>query len=237
MNNTFIKYFQGLADLFFPQTCAACGNVLYNNEDVLCLNCLIELPRTGFHHITDNEVARIFWGRIPLANATSFMYFTRDSRYRHVLHELKYNGRQKIGVELGRIFGLELRNTSFHKADFILPVPLHISKLRRRGYNQSELIAKGLSFALNIPVETGFVSRITPTKTQTKKSRYERWENVRECFKISPEGRLKYRDKHLILVDDVITTGATIEACGTALIEGVEGISVSVASLAFVKLQ
>lgn len=235
MKNTLSQYFQGFVGIFYPQICAACGNALYHNEGVICLNCFIDLPRTKFHHIADNEVARIFWGRIQIANATSFMYFTRDSRYRQILHDLKYNGRKKVGIELGRLFGLELRDTAFRTADLILPVPLHPVKLRKRGYNQSELIAQGISAAINIPVETAYISRITPTATQTKKTRYERWENVRDCFSISNAEQLK--NKHVILVDDVITTGATIEACASALAENTENLTISIASLACVKLQ
>ncbi|HEX2395408.1 MAG TPA: phosphoribosyltransferase family protein [Bacteroidales bacterium] len=235
MNNTLRQYFQGFVGIFYPQTCAACGNVLYHNEEVICLNCFIDLPRTKFHHLADNEVARIFWGRIQIANATSFMYFTRDSRYRQILHDLKYNGQKRVGIEFGRLFGLELRNTAFKTADLILPVPLHPAKLRKRGYNQSELIAQGISVAINVPVETGFISRINPTATQTKRTRYERWENVRDSFRISRAEQLK--NKHVILVDDVITTGATIEACASALTGSSENLTISIASLACVKLQ
>jgi len=235
LNTVLSQYFQGFVSIFYPRTCAACGNVLFHNENVLCLNCLADLPRTGFHHITDNDVARIFWGRIPIAHATSFIYFTRDSRYRQILHELKYNGQKNVGIELGRMFGLELRDTPFAYTDLILPVPLHPSKLRQRGYNQSEMIASGIAGVLNVPVETGLILRSTATPTQTKRSRYERWENVRDSFEITEAGRLK--EKHVLLVDDVITTGATIESCASALIGKAEGITVSIASLACVKLQ
>jgi ComF family protein len=152
-----------------------------------------------------------------------------------MLHELKYNGQRNIGIELGRMFGLELRDTPFQLADIIHPVPLHPLKFKQRGYNQSELIAQGISAALNIPVETGLIERIIPTSTQTRKSRYERWENVRESFRIS--GAERYKNRHVLLVDDVITTGATIEACVSALIRTAEGITVSIASLACAKLQ
>lgn len=235
MKNKLIQYFQGFVGIFYPPVCAACGNALYHNEEVICLNCLIDLPRTKFHHIADNEVARIFWGRIPIANATSFMYFTNDSRYRQILHDLKYNGRKKVGIELGRLFGLELHDTAFTTADLLLPVPLHPLKFRKRGYNQSELIAQGISAATSIPVETKFISRITPTGTQTKRTRYERWENVKDCFSVSNPEQLK--NKHVILVDDVITTGATIEACASALAVNTENLTISIASLACVKLQ
>jgi ComF family protein len=228
------QYFEGLISIIYPRYCAACGNTLYNNETPLCLHCLANLPVTRFHSERENEVARIFWGRIPVTYATSFMYFTKDSPYRQILHEIKYRGQQELGFNMGKLFGLELRETGFATADMIHPVPLHPSKLRARGYNQSELIAKGMSAALNIPVNTGCIARVTPTRTQTRKNRYERWENVRDTFGIINSEALC--NKHIILVDDVITTGATIEACADTVLK-LEGVSISIASLACVKLQ
>lgn len=228
------NYLQGFINIVYPHYCAACGSVLYNNETVLCLNCFADLPRTQFHQHPDNEVARIFWGRIPVANATAFMFFTGNSRYRQVLHELKYHGQQQVGLELGRMFGLELKNTPFDTADVIIPVPLHPAKLKKRGYNQSELIAKGISESLQIPLETKTVKRISATSTQTRKTRYERWENVHHTFMVTSGQLLK--NKHILLVDDVITTGATLEACADALLIA-EDITISIASLACVKLQ
>jgi predicted amidophosphoribosyltransferase len=176
------KYIQGFVSIVYPHYCAACGSILYLNEEPLCLACLADLPRTKFHNDPENEVARIFWGRIPVVHATSFMYFTKNSRYRQILHELKYNGQQHLGIAMGKLFGLELRNSQFSQVDIIHPVPLHKSKFRQRGYNQSELISRGLSEIMNIPMETNLVLRAVETRTQTKKTRYERWENVRGTF-------------------------------------------------------
>jgi ComF family protein len=228
------KYFHGLISILYPHFCAACGNVLFLNEKVLCLKCFAELPRTGFHSDPENEVSRIFWGRVPVSNATSFIYFNKESRYRQILHELKYRGQQHVGIEMGRLFGLELKETPFANADLIHPVPLHSSKYRKRGYNQSELIARGIAQVLNIPVKSDLVIRALKTRTQTRKTRYERWVNVKDTFQIRDGHSL--RDKHVLLVDDVITTGATIEACAASLMS-VSGVTVSVASLAFAKLQ
>ena len=228
------EYLRSFINIVYPHCCAACGNVLYRNEDILCLDCYDDLPRTQFHLNPDNEVARIFWGRIPVINATSFMYFTRESRYRQILHELKYRGNQRIGMEMGKMFGLELRETPFAEIDLIHPVPLHRAKLRQRGYNQSELIARGIAEVMNKPVETNFITRVKGTGTQTKKSRYERWENVKDNFHI-PEPDL-FCNKHVLLIDDVITTGATIEACAESLLS-VPGTRISIASLACVQLQ
>ena len=220
--------------IIYPRLCAACGNVLYYNERVLCLKCYTDLPRTGYHVHNENEVARLFWGRIPVRNATSFILFNKVSRYRSILHELKYRGQPLVGIEMGRLFGLELKDTPYAVADLIHPVPLHPYKLRRRGYNQSELIARGMAEILGIPVLTDLVARISKTGTQTRKSRYDRWENVRNAFSVChPEALL---NKHVLLVDDVITTGATIEACAEAFLS-VEGVTVSIATLAFTRLQ
>jgi len=233
LKETIKHYLQGLASLFYPRLCAVCGNALYLNEEVLCLKCYAGLPRTGFHTDPENEVARLFWGRIPVSLATAFIIFNKESQYSGILHELKYKGQQQIGIEMGRLFGLELRESPFARVDLIHPVPLHSSKLQKRGYNQSELIARGLSEALQIPMMQGLVIRNTETGTQTRKSRYERWENVRGTFQVvHPEPMI---NKHVLLVDDVITTGATVEACAGTLLS-VSGVSVSIASLAFTRL-
>lgn len=228
------QYIHGLISIFYPHVCAACGSVLYFNEKVLCLKCFADLPRTGFHAHADNEVARLFWGRIPVRNATSFIIFNKESRYRKILHELKYKGQEFVGAEMGRLFGLELRGTPFATADIIHPVPLHPYKLRKRGYNQSALIAGGMAEILQIPLATDLVIRVADTRSQTRKSRYERWENVRNTFRTPfPE---TLQSQHVLLVDDVITTGATIEACAEALLS-VPGVTVSIASLAYTRLQ
>jgi ComF family protein len=234
LKDTIKNYLQGLVSIFYPGICAACGSVLFFNEQALCLKCYADLPRTGFHADSDNEVARLFWGRIPIRNATSFIIFNKDSRYRGILHALKYKGQRNIGIEMGRLFGLELRDTPFAGADIIHAVPLHSARMRKRGYNQSELIANGMAKVLQIPVMNNLIVRTANTGSQTSKPRYERWENVRDTFRISSP--LKLRDKHVLLVDDVITTGATTEACAGALLT-VSGVTVSIASLAFARLQ
>jgi ComF family protein len=233
LNTAFQSYWQGFSGLIFPRYCAACGDALYNNENMLCLGCFADLPRTRFHHDEENEVAQLFWGRVPLEYATSFMYFAKGSRFQNILHELKYNDQRQIGTAMGRMFGSELINTPFATADIIIPVPLHPARLKFRGYNQSQLIASGIGEILRLPVETTMLSRVMDTRSQTQKSRYERWENVRYIFHCEQPEALK--EKHVMLVDDVITTGATLEACASCLVP-IEGIKVSVVSLAFAKL-
>lgn len=224
----------GLLHLIYPRTCAACGNILLNNEKVLCLSCYAELPRTRFHNNPENEVARIFWGRVLLSNVTSFIFFNKDSNYRKILHELKYNDQRQVGQEMGRLFGLELRDTAFSQADLIIPVPLHPSKQRKRGYNQSELIADGVSQVLNIPVRNNVITRKKKTSTQTRRNRFDRWLNVKDTFQVQDVAALN--NKHILLVDDVITTGATIESCAGSIIAACN-VAVSVISLAYTKLQ
>jgi ComF family protein len=223
----------GLASVFYPPLCAACGKVLVQNETVLCLACFCALPHAGFHNDADNEVAKMFWGRIHLCNATAFMIFGKGSFYRNILHDMKYRGNYRAALELGRMFGRELEGTCFVQASIIHPIPLHPSKRRSRGYNQSAMIAKGMSEAMGIPFVENILVRSVNTPTQTRRSRYERWENVRGTFKVSHPERIV--NTHVLLVDDVMTTGATLEACASAILE-VPGTEVSVAALAYARL-
>lgn len=228
-----IGLFRDFVGILYPPMCAACGNVLMRHERVLCLSCLLELPGTGFHDDAENPVARMFWGRVPLEQATAFMYFYRDSRYRKILHELKYHGQYRIGIEMGRMFGRELKSTEFSRIDLVHPVPLHPRRQRQRGYNQSALIARGIADVLKKPIEEKLIRRTQDTASQTRKSRYGRWENVEGIFSVNVPEKLK--DKHVLLVDDVVTTGATLEACASSLL-GIENVRVSVAVLAYVKI-
>lgn len=230
-----MSYFYDLWDdfisLLFPRLCYACGNNLMRNETLICTECYILIPRTNYHLKPDNPVSQLFWGRCNIERAAAFSFYTRESRIRKLIHQLKYKGIKEIGSELGRIYGNTLKSSEFLKEiDLIIPVPLHPSKIRQRGFNQSDLIAGGLSESTGIPVDSDLLERKTVTKTQTRKSRYDRWTNVQDIFKVTGENRLK--DMHILLVDDVITTGSTIEACANELLKG-ENIKVSVAALAF----
>lgn len=216
--------------LIFPVTCAACGNVLVKNERVICLSCNYNLPRTNFQYDHNNPVSQIFWGRVRIENATAFYFFNKGSKFRHLVHELKYNNRKDIGIELGRIFGYELSaSDGFRQADIIIPVPLHRKKLKKRGFNQSEYIARGISEALDRPLNVSSIERSVNSSTQTRKNRYDRWLNVAGIFTVINPNVLSGR--HILLVDDVITTGATLEACATEILK-IEGTKVSVAVLA-----
>jgi ComF family protein len=188
------------------------------------------MPTTGYQPGIENPVSQLFWGRVNIEGACSYFHFRKLSKYQHLLHQLKYNGRKDVGVELGRQFGYII-GKSLHeqKVSVIIPVPLHPKRERKRGYNQSTMIAEGISVATNIPVDETSVRRVVSTTTQTKKTRLERWQNVENIFDIT-NGQL-LSNKHILLIDDVVTTGATLEACAQALLR-IDGVKVSIATLA-----
>lgn len=216
--------------LFFPQTCLLCGGQLVEGERMVCLKCLSGLPRTHFHLRKDNLVERNFWGKFPVERAASFLYYAKGGDVRQLLYELKYHGNQEVGEVMGRVMASELmRSHFFDGIDLIVPVPLHQRKERRRGYNQSECLARGISAVTGIPVDIKVIIRSRYNETQTRKGQYERWENVRNLFAcIAPEG---LEGKHILLVDDVLTTGATIVSCADALGD-IPGLRISVLTLA-----
>ena len=219
-----------LLSLLFPRICYACGNHLMRNEKLICTECYVLIPRTNYHLEEDNPVARIFWGRCRIERAAAFSFYNRDSRIRRLIHNLKYKGVQDIGPELGKMYGLVLMNSGFTKdIDLIIPVPLHPSKERLRGFNQSYLISLGISKVTGINVDSTSLCRVSSTSTQTKKSRYERWKNVEGTFMVQDSSSVT--GKHILLVDDVITTGSTMESCVNELLKS-EGVRVSVAALA-----
>jgi ComF family protein len=225
------SYFNDLVALFFPELCTACGRNLYRNERVICTNCIYHLPLTNFHSDPENKMARQLWGRFPFVQTIAFLYFRKGSRIQNLMHQLKYKKNQETGIRLGELYAYDLkRSTSFKQADLIIPVPLHPSKLKKRGYNQSECIANGISSILNIPVSTNNLIRTENTETQTKKSRYARYENLINAFSIKDKSELI--NKHIMLVDDVLTTGATLEACSIKLLE-IQGTKISICTLAF----
>ena len=222
--------FDDLVALFYPRLCAGCNTSLVKGEEVLCLNCLADLPRTNYHLIDENPVSQQFIGRVQLELATSFCHFDKGGRLQHLLHQLKYKGNREVGRKMGMLFGYDLIQSALYaNIDAILPVPLHPKKERKRGFNQSVEICKGLSEAMNRPLILGNLVRVVHTASQTRKGRFERWENVSGIFSVKNSNPLT--GKHLLLVDDVVTTGATIEACCTPLL-AIPGVKVSIATLA-----
>jgi len=217
--------------LLFPRLCYACGNHLLRNENLICTECYVVIPRTNYHKLEDNPVAQLFWGRCMIEKAAAFSYYNKGSRIRNLIHYLKYKGVREIGYELGRIYGLSLKASGFtDDIDLIIPVPLHPSKKRIRGFNQSETISMGIADVAHLPLDVKSLARTIVSVTQTKRSRYERWTNVEGIFQVVDP--LSISGKHILLVDDVITTGSTIESCTNALLK-FEGVKVSVVALAF----
>ncbi|MEO5571480.1 MAG: ComF family protein [Bacteroidia bacterium] len=217
--------------LFYPRICQACGNGLYKGEDVICTFCMYHLPKTNYHEDEDNPVIRHFWGKVNIAAASSYYFFNKGQKVQKLIHRLKYKGQKEIGLKLGELYGHELaKNSVFSSADYIIPVPLHKSRLRTRGYNQSDFIANGLSIAMNIPAETNLLFRNKKTETQTRKNRFSRWQNVSNVFSLAEKANIE--GKHVLLVDDVITTGSTLVACAEVLLKH-KSTKVSVASIAY----
>ena len=219
-----------LLSLFYPRLCAGCQTPLVKGEEVLCLECMADLPKTGFEKVTDNPVAQIFWGRADIRLATSFCTFDKGGIVQHLMHQLKYKGSREIGVKLGLLFGSDLiKSKPYREIELLIPVPLHPKRERKRGYNQSAEIGQGMSTAMGIPLLNGTLIRNHYSDTQTHKGRFERWENVRELFCVQKPELLA--GKHLLLVDDVVTTGATLEACASEVLK-ISGTTVSVATIA-----
>lgn len=230
-----MKWFYDLCDdflsLLFPRICYGCGNHLMRNESVICTECQVVIPRTDYHNQPENPVEQLFWGRCMIRKAAAFSYYTRGSRIRKLIHSLKYNGIREIGEELGSIYGNLLKSSGFFDGiDVMVPVPLHPSRERKRGFNQSRVICEGISAVTGIEVINDALVRPVKTQTQTRRSRFERWTNVEGIFEVRAPSKLE--GKHVLIVDDVITTGSTVEACVNELSK-VEGVSVSVIALAY----
>lgn len=224
----FKTYLKDFFNLFYPDLCSACGRALGTGEKHLCSVCLYRLPKTNFHIQPDNPVARRFWGKTNVVSAASFVFFDKGEKVQQMLHSLKYQNNTELGIFLGELYGKELKESSlFADCDAIVPVPLHRKKIRTRGYNQSDFIADGLSKVMNIPVHKKILVRTVATATQTRKSRYARFENVDSVFQLNGE---KTNAKHFLLVDDIITTGSTLEACASGLNQ-MEGVKVSIATI------
>jgi len=202
--------------LLFPHVCSGCGSDIISEESMLCMRCLSEMPETNFHMHANNPVEKIFWGRLPLVSATAQYYFSKESLMQHLMHQLKYKGNKELGRQLGRLIGNDLQQTNrFNTIDVLVPLPLFPAKEKKRGYNQATILCEGLAEVLNTEIANDVIIRNQHTETQTKKGRMERWQNMEGKFElVKPE---KIQDKHILLIDDIITTGATLEACGQEL--------------------
>ena len=224
----------GFVSLFYPQLCLSCGKNITPDQDAICISCQVKLPKTGFHLEKENLFTDRFWGRINIESGTSFYHFAKSGRVQHLIHNLKYKGKSEVGIKLGNLYGKVLKKSPLYETvDIIIPVPLHPKKELKRGYNQSDMFAKGLAEAMELEWNKNVLIRTKMTETQTKKSRLERLENVHDVFKVSNADILK--NKHILIVDDVLTTGATLEACATKILE-IPNTKVSLATIAFANI-
>ena len=228
--NTPAAYWSDLLALLYPEFCAGCAASLVKGEVAVCTYCRAVLPQTMAHLDEKNTVARRFWGRIPLQHALAFLHFRKRGRVQKMMHAFKYEGRREVGVEMGRWYGGLLHQAMPGAFDVVLPVPLHPRRLRVRGYNQSEVFGSALAEALHLPLFTEVLVRVEHRGSQTRRGRIERWQNARQTFAVHwPE---TIRGKRVLLVDDIITTGATLEACGEILLEQAQPASLSVVAIA-----
>lgn len=229
----FWRYIGDFVSLFFPEVCLGCKRSLLSQEEFICTHCNYSLPYTGFHLVKNNQAAKKLWGRVSLENVVSYFYFTQGSPVQQIMHAIKYHNRPHAARFLGRRYGIELLAAEvFREATLIVPVPLHKKRMIQRGYNQSEYFGKGLSESMGIEMHTAILKRTHHRKSQTIKNRYERYESTKGIFTVMQPKVIAHQ--HIILVDDVLTTGATLEACANALLE-IKGVKVSIVTLACAK--
>jgi len=227
----FIEYLNYFIRLFFPRNCEACNENLLKNEITLCTQCLADIPKTNFHKNEENILNRTFYGVSNIKYSTAFYFFRKGSKFQKLIHKLKYNGQKELGIELGRMGGSEIKDSVFSEIDIIIPVPLHKARKNERGYNQSEMIAEGLSESMEKEYKTDILLRHVYTQTQTKKTLEERRKNVNSAFIVKNEEDII--GKHILLVDDVVTTGSTLVACANELLK-IKDVTVSVFAVAYV---
>ena len=220
---------ESFLQVVFPHVCDGCGSDLLNIESRLCIRCVASLPETNFEQHVGNPVEKTFWGRMPITDAAAHFYFTKESLMQHLMHQFKYKGNEDLGLQLGRIMGYAIKSSNrFNNIDALVPLPLFPFKEKKRGYNQATVLCNGISEVLCLPVLNTVIIRPQHTETQTKKGRIERWRNIEGKFQLLNPTVIQ--NKHLLLVDDVVTTGATLEACGNELLS-VENVKLSLATL------
>ena len=218
-----------LFHVVFPHICDGCGSDLLNIESRLCIRCVASLPETNFEQHAGNPVEKTFWGRMQIVNAAAHLYFTKESLIQHLMHQFKYKGNKELGLQLGRMMGYAIRNsTRFNNIDALVPLPLFPVREKKRGYNQAAVLCEGMAEVLCLPIFNNIITRPQHTETQTQKGRIERWRNIEGRFFLKDSQAIQ--NKHLLLVDDVVTTGATLEACGNELLSA-ENVALSLSLL------
>ena len=223
-------YFNLLFDVFFPKTCQCCKSILKDNEQTICTQCRHELPVTNFHFTNDPTIKNMLYGRANIQAGTALFYFEKKGLVQQLLHQLKYKNQEKIGQVLGLWLGNEIKNiVPYNKIDIVIPVPLHKHKLRSRGYNQVALFAKSIAVKIDAVYIDDLLIKISASSSQVFKNRIGRWQKKEGVFKAINLDKID--NKHILLVDDIITTGATLEACYLKLNEA-NNIKVSIATIA-----
>ncbi len=234
MNISIKTLASALLDVIFPRTCSVCGMVLASHEKHICTKCSISIPRTLFHLHKFNPMEQLFAGKIAFERATGFFFYDKETPYSNILHDLKYRNLPQLGSYFASLFAKELAPYNyFSDIDYIIPVPLHKSKLIKRGYNQSEMIANGLAEVLNLPVLTNVIVATRPHETQTHKGIYERWQNTQDVFDAQHTHIIE--GKHILIVDDVVTTGATLLNAALTIAD-VPNVKISFATLGVARL-
>jgi ComF family protein len=230
MITEFRSYLQHFSHLFFPHQCEGCGTDSLNDTDLLCPRCFNQLPETNFFPVPGNPVEKKFYGRISIVHAASAYYFTKDSLMQHLIFQLKYHHHRDLGLYLGKLVGYLLQETGrFKDIDVLVPLPLNPKKERLRGYNQAALICEGISEVWHKPVLPNAVIRTRFTESQTQRGRIDRWQNMQGVFAVADAAAIE--GKHVLLIDDIITTGATLEACGAVILQ-VKNTRLSLAAVA-----
>lgn len=219
---------ESVIHILFPHVCAGCGNDVLSIQSALCMRCIDAMPETNFEVHANNPVEKMYWGRLPLSSGTAQFYFTKESLMQHLMHQFKYKNNRDLGLQLGRIMGDQIQKSGRFQVDALIPLPLFPVKEKRRGYNQATLLCKGMAESMKVPVIDSAIIRPQHTATQTKKGRIERWKNMEGKFVLHDPGVIA--NKHLLLVDDIVTTGATLEACGNELLKA-DNVRLSLATL------